>query len=474
MSNETKITGLVSGADDARVVIRANDGAIIGESSVVGGSYEMTADLTAFASEPGTLADTFPFLAEAMADDPEEHVESIDEARFVAHVLQQEPGWQALFAGDDKSNVPEATARFEVIADGEVVHAHPLRLTNELAGDHLRIDTMIEPPPQEAGYATPCREEGYATPCNALPDEFDTKSAEEKLAVLWGKCWEGRVGYRPKYESWWNLAFFRAARTLFEQRLREGLADAPAGPFLRPLDLTAPRIKVVHRVGAVAKARFVPKPSPYAGLFSQTCEGLIRCSSSLYTKRYFIPGIALKFPISGQHSRNLVALVTLQGQGNNRNFFWGDMVTDVPPVKPAPNTKWFFRKLLFAAQKKIEKQSIQILEKEGRGNRPGLLPLSPLSEVTQAGQRVSAPVTPTSLRMIPTNDVRSQWDDDDTKHFFHRLRGLREGTPLYEVVAKSASGEAHIGTLFATSRFILSRVADEQLHFGHLFPAAAR
>ena len=103
-------------------------------------------------------------------------------------------------------------------------------------------------------------------------------------------------------------------------------------------------------------------------------------------------------------------------------------------------------------------------------SEPELVPLGPFAEVTVDGNRVDEVVAPDRLRLIPTVAVQEQWSDDD-RHFFDKLGDIHPETELYVVVAESERhGAAPIGKLVLDTAFLLSRVGDEQLHFGHLFP----
>lgn len=458
MSNSVTFFGVVTGASNGRVTVRGANDEPVGQAAMVDGSYEVAVDVASCAVGPddATLRKALPHVFD------EELAETLERGpvELALHVLQQTDPMMLPQADEDQLDAVGFNGTLEIAEDERVVHRHALRLTPRLAGQRVSVDVLVDPPMPELG---------QDMPSNGLPDSFDALAHQDKLDELWRRCEDGSHNYRPKQQGWLSTAF-RGPVAVYESRLREGLADVPAAHFQRPYDLTQPRRKVVHQVGAVAKVRFLPQASPYTGLFAAPFGGLLRCSSSLYTKRFFIPGIALKVPVSGQHSRNMVGLVTMQGQGSDRRFFLGEMVTDVPELKRAPNTPWFAASMLYLGQRRIAKQSEQILEKARRPWRPNVLPLGPFAEVTVDGNRVDEVVAPDRLRLIPTVAVQEQWSDDD-RHFFDKLGDIHPETELYVVVAESERhGAAPIGKLVLDTAFLLSRVGDEQLHFGHLFP----
>ena len=311
-------------------------------------------------------------------------------------------------------------AVFEVIgADGAVLHAHPMWLSRDLAGDETSLEIEL----QQAAAAGDEDDVEHAPPRSALPADFDARSFQSKLDDMWERCLES-PNYVPRPTLVRTLKWSRKPKK--KEYLAEGLASPQGEPFLKPFDLTQPRRKVVHHYGAVGRCVFEPVASAYSGLFSERCHGLIRCSSSLYQpKHFFIPGVSLKLPISGEHSRNLVALITLQGQGSDQRFFAGSPTTNVPQIARAPNTAWV---LSLAALSRAEEDRAT-LARDARSCRAGQTAGMVAADSIRGSTSRRTPRRETEraaeLTFYPTKDVQRQWANTGSGHFYDKLTRLR-------------------------------------------------
>ena len=95
------------------------------------------------------------------------------------------------------------------------------------------------------------------------------------------------------------------------------------------------RSKYIHSVGRIAKAKFVPVPNQFTGIWADGCDNLlVRLSSAVEPKKGQIvaPGMGLKCLRDGIESANLVSMYSVNGNpDNNWNFFSQDFTTHVGP-----------------------------------------------------------------------------------------------------------------------------------------------
>ena len=91
------------------------------------------------------------------------------------------------------------------------------------------------------------------------------------------------------------------------------------GDAMPPGELYGYRTKLVHAVGAVGKAEFVPSGSNFSGMFSKADYGLVRLSSaaqpstSWLNAQPLVPGMGLKWLRDGSDSANLVSMYSVEG-----------------------------------------------------------------------------------------------------------------------------------------------------------------
>ena len=180
--------------------------------------------------------------------------------------------------------------------------------------------------------------------------------------------------------------------------------------------------KAIHATGVVAKVRYEGIPDHgLTGLFAaaDVC-GLLRMSLT-QPPGDIAPGLALKLFVDGRPSENVSALVALDGQGKNYNFFAHDMAT---MVGPSAQIKGRISSLLFRFVTR----------------HPRALGLSRFAMVSPEGAMVTAPRYPYALYFVPDDSVQRRF----TKEEHNPLEDLLTITPeslgsgsgiLYEVWA---------------------------------------
>ncbi|WP_394559006.1 peroxidase family protein [Aquipseudomonas alcaligenes] len=225
--------------------------------------------------------------------------------------------------------------------------------------------------------------------------------------------------------------------------------------------------KGMHQRGVMAKVKFNPVAgNPYTGLFQGSDNGLLRLSLAADPSGGSVqPGMAWKAFVDGKPSRNVSALASWSGQGQNYNFFANEMSQIVLPE----GTDNFGLQVLFAA--------VTL--------KPTQLRVDDMAEVTQTGQAVTAVKAPTQIYFVPKPEVRNLFST--AAHDFRSdLVTLNAGTKLYDVYATSMevkisiipsisrtyaqqrrSSAVKIGEMELTSPFIASTFGDSGVFFKH-------
>lgn len=179
-----------------------------------------------------------------------------------------------------------------------------------------------------------------------LPDGYESTTADSKRTVLWSRIQSSQrdpgqgLPDFPRTDLLQfvtNVIHISALELLSGSEKARTAAEKLLVPSLQTkmdrLSDQAPEgyKKAIHAVGAVAKIRYKATGShALSGLLgSRNTPGLLRLS--LTSKPGDIaPGLALKLFIDGKPSQNISALVSLDGQGQNQNFFAHELSTITP------------------------------------------------------------------------------------------------------------------------------------------------
>ncbi len=219
--------------------------------------------------------------------------------------------------------------------------------------------------------------------------------------------------------------------------------------FTRTCDeLPLGRPKFIHPSGSVVKIIFVPrKQSPYSGIYKGGL-GLARLSLAGNPKQIgsYTPGMALKFLIDGYPSVNLHVMNSLDGQGDNQNFFENIFSNSIPEPKSLvlKGLKVWFR--LFV-------------------KNPLLLGVHHLARKTTDGSDEKEIIAPDQLYFVP---IQTEFiPKDSSRDFRNALSEIPSRTHLYMVEAQSDRGLIQIGDIYTTSIFLASVYGDHQLFFQH-------
>jgi hypothetical protein len=273
----------------------------------------------------------------------------------------------------------------------------------------------------------------------ALPADWQERTAAEKLAHLWDRCiLATEFDALPPYD--WRV--LRLAKSYLEQSF-DHVSD----------ELPADHQRVLHLRGSVARAEWRALPDcPYTGLFRGASSALVRMSLGAppHWPFPFVPGLAVKLLVDGEPSANLHLLHSVEGQGQNRDLFALPLTNRIPHAKGwiAWVGEQFFRQVK---------------------DDPYDLPVDHLALMRQDGQLEDPPSHPHQLVFVPGDHVPRRKDPLAQHDFRRDLAAIEPDTLLYEVHACDQPGDEprHIANLFIRSRFVASWWGDERLYFQH-------
>lgn len=307
-----------------------------------------------------------------------------------------------------------------------------------------------------SGYATFEIFSGSGAPRKpaSVPENYQTLTGCQKQDVLWEKIQATAHEDLPPYSKFGVV-----------QLVKMGLQKISVKGSLHS-DFSPPGWqKYLHRRGAVAKVRIVPTDSSYTGIFQGADCALLRLSLTYRAQgsRPVAPGLALKVLRDATDSGNISALVSLEGQEKDFNFFKHPMSNIVP-------TSHKF------GQKLVHKIFLKVTP------YPEELGVSDLASTDAQGVRVKKSKSPRQLFFVPAglsfsseeHDVREDFMTIPEGTIVYRLHALPKkfhdfdySTYTHEQIANFIDDSEHIADIVTTSRFIASEFGDQGLFFRH-------
>lgn len=225
-------------------------------------------------------------------------------------------------------------------------------------------------------------------------------------------------------------------------------------------------VKHLHRRGSVAKVRIVPKDHPYTGLFRGAECALLRLSLTYkVTKRRAVaPGLALKILRDKVPSANIAALVSLDGQQKDFNFFANPMSNIVPMGTDLG------QKLVHWIFKDVTRYPEELLAND-------------FAKVDALGVVIPEARAPRQLVFVPGDSLAFSSEEHDVRNDFATIPA---GTIVYKVYAVSErhsnfnyanyrlqmltdfmSDAVYVADIVTTSAFVASSFGDEGMFFRH-------
>jgi hypothetical protein len=290
-------------------------------------------------------------------------------------------------------------------------------------------------------------------------EEPVSAKAEVKQKALWDNVYLTRYrGELPKEDPSVDL------RLLLERffTVQSFTWDGDELPADRQ-DLVHP--KIIHTYGAVGKVKWEADPnSKFSGLFKSGGIGLARLSLAGQSGAY-TPGMGLKILVDGQPSVNFLIMYSVQGQGDDRNFFRNTFKNVIPPIegngiKELGLTIGAGR--FFAA--------LMLLDAKFRPDNERTLPLDEASTIASDGAAAQNVNNPFVVSFIPTPTVTAAFEKTIKQDMREGLATLKPGTVLYDIYArgKDEITSSRVGQLrLVDENFVASQYGDERLFFKH-------
>lgn len=162
-------------------------------------------------------------------------------------------------------------------------------------------------------------------------DAYQLLSAREKQDVLWRNISANPYSNLPSLDGESGATL----RAIFFSGIKHSFTSASD-------EMASNRTKIIHKWGSAVKIRLETDPtSPYSGIFKTGAVGIARMSLALPFAHdgNFVPGLALKFLVDGQPSKNLTVMERFEGQGTNTNYF-KSVFTNILPDPEDLTTKF--------------------------------------------------------------------------------------------------------------------------------------
>jgi hypothetical protein len=278
----------------------------------------------------------------------------------------------------------------------------------------------------------------------SLPPGYEGQSGVAKLAVLW----QNILADNNQSGSWYG--FLDMALLLIRSDWVTGHTYSDIMPDGRK--------KLIHTVGAIAKAKIVWTGSTkYTGLFRAANNVLVRASTAQEpTADGITVALAIKALRDGIPSGNIIGMYELDGQPS-LNFFEHNLCTHLAD-RPTLPLKLKALGLKFKLQSRY----------------PGCLGLSDFASYTESGATVTSPVFPWALVYQVNPALRSSMAGNTNLNIADALvHGVPVGSILYKIYAvpdpRTPSALEYLGYIQTTSGFRASAFGDLTLFFKHTF-----
>jgi hypothetical protein len=260
------------------------------------------------------------------------------------------------------------------------------------------------------------------------PTEYRIWSVERKLNFIWSRIAASEYKDLPPFQP---IDVLGLLFTPLRKKMDDRVDESPAGWR-----------KAIHAHGTVAQVEYVSiGDHPYTGLW-QGATGLVRLSvTGDPAKRGFAPGLALKMLVAGQDSANFSALYTLNGQGQDHNFFAHPLSNIVPVVNE------FGPKFINGIFRRVTRY-------------PTKLSLQDFGMFDRSGDAINSPNSPEQISLVPELQFASNPHD-----FRADLTPLSAETKIFTVMVSESRHV--IGHLVTKSKFVASAYGDRQLFFRH-------
>lgn len=289
----------------------------------------------------------------------------------------------------------------------------------------------------------------------SVPNNYESMLACEKQDVLWDKIQASAYKELPEYQKFGIPQIWGMGKQEIAIKGNYHSDFAPAGWK-----------KFLHRRGALAKIKVVPVAGQFTGVFQGADCGLLRLSLTYKTtdSRPVAPGLALKILRDKTFSANISALVSLDGQGKEFNFF------KFPMSNIVPIGEGFGQKIVHKIFSKASHYPEELL-------------LNDMASTDSHGVTIKESVSPRQLFFKSGPGLAFSSSEHDVREDF---LSIPEGTVVYKVYAlsekhlkfdystytaikasKFLKEAQHIADIVTTSEFIASDFGDDGIFFKH-------
>lgn len=294
---------------------------------------------------------------------------------------------------------------------------------------------------------------------STAPNDYESKKACEKQDILWQNIEDTTYQTLPELRTFGLKEMIQLGMQAIGEKGRRQSDFAPPGWY-----------KYLHARGAIAKVKIIAKNSQYSGVFQGADCALLRLSLTYRTAENSVlpdmpvaPGLALKILRDGIHSANVSALVSLDGQGRDFNFFTNPMSNIVP-----------------IGDKLGQKGVHKIFRKVS--SYPEELRLEHMAKIDSRGQSVAEVAAPRQIFFVPSR-LNFPSQEHEIRYDFLTIK---PNTLIYKIYAypieyqdfnytdynaeKAAeflSKSEHIADIVTTSAFVASEFGDDGIFFRH-------
>lgn len=270
-----------------------------------------------------------------------------------------------------------------------------------------------------------------------LPQNYQQQSEDQKLRMLWNNLSSTPYENLPGLTSRLLLQALGSTALLSLKKTIDTSSD----------EMPEGRIKFIHTYGSCVAVEFVPASVKYTGIFQSGAIGIARLGWAAPPEFLgHIPGMAVKFLVSGKPSVNIQVMNSLNGQGDNANFF----------AKSFSN--------------QLEEPKGAVLEALGNlfklaTKNPFYLPVGHLARQDRDGTIVGNAKAPEILQLEPRH---SDWISRNSKEDLRNtLTQIRKGSVLYDMYGVDGADREWLGTLRTISPFVNSEYCDKKIFFQH-------
>lgn len=276
-----------------------------------------------------------------------------------------------------------------------------------------------------------------------LPLNYQNLTARQKQKILWNEIKKSPYTEWPETRTGLGIGFIlKSLQSL----------SSLAVSFDRASDeMPQGRAKIIHPFGVTAPIEWIAFENEYSGIFQSGGVGFARLSiAGDPTLLGFVPGMALKILVKENPSVNLQVMYSLDGQGENTNFFENSFTNNIP--KP----------------KNILLQPLASLFSLVQ-DPPTYLPVNHFSKMEQNGKISESAFAPHSLVFEPSREVTGLFPQTSDIDFREQLSHIEKGTILYDIYARKneKSKKVLIGQIQLKDSFLGSEYQDQKLFFQH-------